>query len=470
MCSCLLVNAQTVSLSGTVKKTNGSVGLKDVKISLIKTKDLTTTTDANGAFVLKTPTSILITAADVSTSPRFQFKGNSVVFTSIDQNLRGSIDIFSSDGKRKTSVDLNSRPAGQHSIILPQLFSGINVIRIAINDLVFTRTIICLGNNLFLKNETPANLKPANFSFEKQAATSAVDTLVAEKQGYAVGKIPIESFTKQNIAISLDTAGGTPGKCTRAALQAMIDKYIEAQKAGDPTKMPLAANVKYIQNMKDITADKSICKTALPKIDSQRDIFDVDSCRTFSELVITDKAHPYVIGTRLTLREDKISEINTMVTDKGDWAFNADSVLIKSKNESWDTLPVAQRSDRQTLINACNAYFDKIFDWTKDTIPWHPDCYRIEGSMIAKPCSQGTEGNSVNTTCRTYVCDVEKSVINIYCYFGFGPDSHLFKLLDKKVIYIHTMTACGDTVAAGNDCWGRAAKGKGKPHCDWYSH
>jgi hypothetical protein len=472
LCTVLSVQAETVSLSGTVKKTGGTTGIAGVKVSLAKVKNLSGTSDANGAFAISGSTATIASAGREASSPRFLLKGNSIVFSSAFPNLTGTVDIFSSDGKRKTSIQFNDLPAGKQSATLPQLYPGINIVRITINNESFTRTIICLGNDLFLKNELLPTKNQANFSLAKQTTAPIADTIVAEKTGYITKKVTIDSYNKQNIPISLDSIEGNPGACTREALQAAVDKYIEAQKAGDPTKMPLASNVKYIQNMKDITADKSIVKTALPTIASQINIFDVDSCRSFTELIITAGSHPYVIGTRLTLHEGKIFEINTIVTDQDDWNFSASSYLNLSKNEKWDTLPTAQRSDRQTLINACNAYFDKIFDWTKDTIPWHSDCYRIEGGKepVAKPCSQGTEGNSVNTTCRTYVTDLAKGAINIYCYFGFGPDSHLFRLVDKKVLYIHTMTACGDTVGAKKDCWGTAAKGKGKAYCDWYSH
>jgi hypothetical protein len=38
---------------------------------------------------------------------------------------------------------------------------------------------------------------------------------------------------------------------------------------------------------------------------------------------------------------------------------------------------------------------------------------------------------------------------------------------NKKTICVHTMTACGDAVKAGDNCWEFAAQGKGKAYCDW---
>jgi hypothetical protein len=477
LCCALFVLAETVSLSGTVKKSGGTTGIAGVKISLGKIKNLSAISDASGAFTISGATSAIASGGKDLLSPRFLLQGNSIVFTSALGTSPVGVEIFSSDGKRKASIGVADIQAGKRSVILPEFGSGINILRVTISGESFTRTIINLGNDLFLKNEIPNAASDGSFLLAKKNTAATIDTLVAEKTGYITKRVEIKNYRQENNVITLDTSdGGNPGACTREALQAAVDSYIAAQKAGDPTKMTLAANVKYTQDMKDITADKSIVKTALPTIASQIDIFDVDSCRTYTQLIVTEKSHPYVIGTRLKLDNGKISEVNTMVTDQDDWSFNATSYLDSVKKESWDILPTEKQSDRQTLINACNAYFDKIFDWTKDTIPWGDGCYRIEGgNMVANPCKSGTEGNSVKTTCRTYVVDKDKGAIDIYCYFGFGPDSHLFRLVNKKIVYILTMTACGDTVKAGSGgmsyCWGISKDpGSGKGYCDWYSH
>jgi hypothetical protein len=463
--SAIGVLAETVSLKGTVKNAGGA-GIAGVKVGLTKLSTLSATTTTDGAFTIQTSSIRLSTQQ--TPSIQFALKNNAIVFSPTPQALSGTVDMFSSDGKLITSLRFHDLTAGKQRVTFPEFHSGITIVRLTVNEKSFTRTVISLGNNLLLKQENQTQSADGQFMLAKTLAAVMVDTLTAEKTGYVTKKTGIDSYTKQNIAITLDTNNGTPGACTRDALQAMVDKYVEAQKAGDPSKMPLASDVKYKQNMKDITADKSICKTALPTIASERTILDVDSCRTFTELIVTAGSHPYVIGTRLKVDNDKISEINSMVTDKGDWGFDADKYLSSSKDEKWEILPADKRTGRQALINAGNAYFDLIFDWTKDTVPWGDPCYRIEGgSMVANPCTGGTTGNSVKTTCRTYVVDTAVGAVNLYCYFGYGPDSHIFRMENKKIIYIHTLTACGDTVKSG-DCWGTAAKGKGKGFCDKY--
>ena len=125
--------------------------------------------------------------------------------------------------------------------------------------------------------------------------------------------------------------------CTRATLQAAVDSYVAAQKAGDATKLAFADKVSYLENMAEITPDKGLWNTALP-IAYTNSILDSTRCKTFTEIVVTEGGHPYVIGTRLYVDNGKITRIDSLVTDKGDWLFNANNYLKVSKTEDWSVL------------------------------------------------------------------------------------------------------------------------------------
>jgi hypothetical protein len=52
------------------------------------------------------------------------------------------------------------------------------------------------------------------------------------------------------------------------------------------------------------------------------------------------------------VEEGRISEIDSIVTKKGDWLFNANDYLKYSTAEDWRVLNTDERVDRQTLITA----------------------------------------------------------------------------------------------------------------------
>jgi hypothetical protein len=245
------------------------------------------------------------------------------------------------------------------------------------------------------------------------------------------------------------TAASQVKGCTRAVLQTAIDSYLSAQGAGNWSKMPLASQVKYVENMIAVTKDQGLWNTPLP-IAFHRSLLDVDSCRTFTEVIVTEGDHPCVLGTRLKVEDGKISEIDSIVTKKGDWLFNADNYLKYSKAEDWRILNANERLDRQALINAGNAYFDHFSDKTVQ-VPFGTPCARLEGGAYTTrnfddpkaSCDIGFPEDKLPIVNRSYVVDVDMGTVNIFCRFGNPPgtpDSHSFRLVNGKLRYVHTLS------------------------------
>ena len=117
------------------------------------------------------------------------------------------------------------------------------------------------------------------------------------------------------IAVLLSSTGflHAQTECTRSMLQKAAASYIAAQEAGDMSKMSLAPDAKFQQDMSEIAGDKGLWNTALP-IALHNSIYDVGRCKTFSEVIVAEGGHPYVIGTRLTVKDGKIAEIDSLVT------------------------------------------------------------------------------------------------------------------------------------------------------------
>lgn len=232
--------------------------------------------------------------------------------------------------------------------------------------------------------------------------------------------------------------------CTRASLQSLVDSYVAAQEKGDPSALPLAASFKYIENTKlgDIKAGILSHKE---KIDyNKHNLLDTTACKTYSELIITDAAHPYVIGTQMTVSGGKIAQINSLVSDDGDWLFSAKGTLKYASAEDWKPEP----AERNRLQKIADTYFDR-FDDPKIKVPWGPPCDRLEGGVYTgkgKPddtCDLGVPSD-VKITNRTYVVDEALGAVDIMADFGPNkqPDSHMFKIDGGQIRYVHTITIC----------------------------
>jgi len=238
------------------------------------------------------------------------------------------------------------------------------------------------------------------------------------------------------------------GACTRAGLQSAVDSYIAAQAKGDPSLMPLASPVKYSEQRKD-TDIKTGVLASPQAIDFHRSLLDTDTCQTFTEVVITDPKHPYVLGTRLKVDGGKVSEIETLVTDEGDWLFSAKHNLEWQRVEDWGVIPPAERADRASLIAAANSYFDLFMDKTVK-VPWNTPCARLEGGLYTgkgvpdDSCDVGVP-SGVALVNRRFVVDRDIGAAVGLLSFGSAdglPDTHLFRVENGKIRYVHTITVC----------------------------
>lgn len=239
-------------------------------------------------------------------------------------------------------------------------------------------------------------------------------------------------------------------ECDRAMLMKAVESYIAAQEAGDPSRMTLASNATFKENMSGVAKDKGLWNTPLP-IAFHRSIYDVPRCKTFTEIIVTEGGHPYVLGTRLTVDQGKITEIDSLVTDKDDWLFDADVYLTYSKAEEWPALHVDDRVSRQDLVDAGNQYFDFIFLDKGIRPPWGTPCARLEGGIYTNKenehkdtCQIPAPLGEMFVNDRTFVVDEELGAVNVFCRFGDSetgmPDSHTFVLVNGRYRWIHTLS------------------------------
>ncbi len=207
LCSAILANAVDISISGTIKKAGG-VPVAGAKVTTTKFQfsnfsDLVTTlTDSLGKFTL--------TANGVSTrhspaaSPallQFMVKNNIIVFPSMLGSVSGRADFYSANGKEFLSIPFTGLAAGKQGIMLPRLMPGVNLMRLTINGSTFSRKLLSVGNGIYSQNGL-SFIKTADASMLGKK-TAVLDTLVVIKKDFINTKIPLDSYTKQNIVDSV---------------------------------------------------------------------------------------------------------------------------------------------------------------------------------------------------------------------------------------------------------------------------
>lgn len=237
--------------------------------------------------------------------------------------------------------------------------------------------------------------------------------------------------------------------CTRDELKAATAAYVEARRRGDISGLPLDEKARFLENMADVSRGAGLWNTALP-VASAMSFHDDKRCKTFTEIVVTEGGHPYVIGTRLYLHQGKVIRVDSLVTDQGDWLFNANAFLKYTRAENWGPVHQYQRTSPREMIRGANAYLDGFADKFTD-IPWGIPCARLEGGAYTNregradaSCEVGMPPGVLYIVNRDYLVDEEMGVVNVFCRFGNSttgmPDSHTFRYVDGRLRNIHTLS------------------------------
>jgi hypothetical protein len=295
------------------------------------------------------------------------------------------------------------------------------------------------------------------------------------------------------LVICLMASGGIPpanaqtvqSACAREGLKGFIDKYFAALEAHDPSRLPLASNVKFTENGVEMSVGKGFWQTAGKPL-LTRNLIDTQKCGTHTNAVIEEKfdpntvgkpmmagmpgmktkpmpapgtPRPILFGVRLKVENEKISEIETIVARENEFAFNAEG-LLATKDQDWESiLPPEQRSSRLAMIAAADDYFDMFAAEPSVHTPFANPCDRWEngtqttlGGMLTLEGENGKKTEMHAHDCspkglvisnhgpRRFLVDVEAGTVVAFVHFaGSLPDFHVFKMRNGKVELVNAV-------------------------------
>jgi hypothetical protein len=247
-------------------------------------------------------------------------------------------------------------------------------------------------------------------------------------------------------------------ECGREMLQKLADTYVKAQTAGKASLLPLAKGASYAENDQAMDMGKGVLAGPL-KIDFTRSLYDTTQCIAFTELVAATDPHPYVILTRVEATgKGKVSKIESVVTDAGDWGFGADKYLGFTRGEKWDEIPADKRDTRAVIQAAADAYLDNWGDPALP-VPHGTPCARLEGGLYTgtrnpagNTCDMGAFPQKLKVTNRRYLIDENFGAVVVFHDFPWidaglpvdpgTPSGQMFRVEGGKTRYIHEVTVC----------------------------
>jgi hypothetical protein len=250
---------------------------------------------------------------------------------------------------------------------------------------------------------------------------------------------------KRLVLVAILAASAQAQTCTRSALQAIAANYFKAVETHLMSALPMTPNVRITENAADVKPGEGFFKTG-GKAQLQRTIVDTGRCTTLTQAVVDEAAGPVLMAVRLKLDADKVSEIETVIARKGDFAFKPEGVLA-TKDQDWTTpLPAAQRRTREYMNAEAEKYYVMFEDHS--IVPaFATPCARWENGTNTTPKGECAWTGAImkHPRRRFPVTDVELGVAAVVTNFRDDwLDVHIFKFdKDGKVALIQAVDGPG---------------------------
>lgn len=172
-------------------------------------------------------------------------------------------------------------------------------------------------------------------------------------------------------------------ECDRDCLRGMITKYVEAIVAHAPQSLPLAENVRFTEDSRELKLGDGAWKTVTRAGSFRQDYLDVRRGIAASHVELYEEAGQLQYSVVLRIVDQKITGVETLLnritpTSK----FQPDS-LGKPLRKMNDPVPRDKRMQRADLIRVALTYTEglRIGNFA-DATPFAKDAYRVENGVF----------------------------------------------------------------------------------------
>ncbi len=192
-------------------------------------------------------------------------------------------------------------------------------------------------------------------------------------------------------ALALNSAADAADKvCDRTCLRNLADSYVAALVAHDPAKVPLARDVRMVENIQRIRPGEGLWKSAAA-IPANFRIYvpDVAAQQVGFMAVLQEDGKPVQLGLRLKLAAGRITEAEHVVA-RGLREANLAN-LQTPRMALTSSVPEGWRDSRGRLLHIGAAYYDALDLNNGSLAPFADDCVRYEngGQSARKPVPAG---------------------------------------------------------------------------------
>jgi hypothetical protein len=164
--------------------------------------------------------------------------------------------------------------------------------------------------------------------------------------------------------------------CDYTCLTGLLDEYLRALVAHDPSRLPLAADVKFTENTIPLKIPDALWGTIDGMGTYKIDFADPQGGEVGCECTIRENGTPAILVARLKVVNHKITELETVVRRGAEPAQKLEK--LSRPNPVWlEPVSESERTPRETMLKDANQYFEGIVHLSGDIVPFDDKCNRI---------------------------------------------------------------------------------------------
>jgi len=169
-------------------------------------------------------------------------------------------------------------------------------------------------------------------------------------------------------------------RCDRACLNKLVDTYIAALVAHDPSQVQIASDVKFVENTNSIKPGEGLWKTASDGPATFKIYVPDPVAQQVGFLcVMMENDKPIQLGLRLKLKNGKIIEAEHLIARN---LGERDLPNLQTPRPGLlATVPPAERTPRTKMLKIGDSYYTALVTADSNNAPFAGDCLRHENGM-----------------------------------------------------------------------------------------
>ena len=184
------------------------------------------------------------------------------------------------------------------------------------------------------------------------------------------------------VTAAVVTAGAQSGSaCNRECLIELTEGYLSALVAREPSKAPVAPNVKFTQNTRPMPLGQGLGESIKGVRGYKLYVTDPVAGQVALYTVVDGAERPGLLTLRMKVEGRRLTEIESVYVGIGQTGFGSVDSLVTVDPVWTAVLPQAQRRPRAEMIDIANRYFETLEKNIVDHVPFTANCLRIENGM-----------------------------------------------------------------------------------------